>query len=77
MIAVAVGTGIGINSLVSRRLGERRREEASRAATHGLLLAIFSSLVFALLGLTLTQTFFQAFKMCIRDRLNTRSTTTC
>lgn len=61
MIAVAVGTGIGINSLVSRRLGERRREEASRAATHGLLLAIFSSLVFALLGLTLTQTFFQAF----------------
>lgn len=61
MIAVAVGTGIGINSLVSRRLGERRREEASRAATHGLLLAIFSSLVFALLGLILTQTFFQAF----------------
>lgn len=61
MIAVAVGTGIGINSLVSRRLGERRREEASRAATHGLLLAIFSSLVFALLGLTLTQIFFQAF----------------
>ena len=61
MIAVAVGTGIGINSLVSRRLGERRREEASRAATHGLLLAILSSLVFALLGLTLTQTFFQAF----------------
>lgn len=61
MIAVAVGTGIGINSLVSRRLGERRREDANRSATHGLLLAIASSVLFALLGLLFTSAFFSAF----------------
>ena len=40
LIAVAVGTGVGINSLISRRLGEGHREEADHAATHGLLLGV-------------------------------------
>ena len=48
IIAVAVGTGIGINSLVSRKLGERRKDEASKAATHGILLGVFSWMVFAI-----------------------------
>ncbi len=59
LIAVAVGTGIGINSLVSRRLGEGRREEANQAATHGLLLGAFSWLIFALLGLFFSRLFFE------------------
>lgn len=61
MISVAVGTGVGVNSLVSRRLGEGRRDEASNAATHGLVLAFLSWITFALLGFFLTKPFFQSF----------------
>lgn len=42
LIAVAIGTGVGLNSLISRRLGEGRFEDARSAATHGLLLAVFN-----------------------------------
>ena len=35
MISVAVGTGVGINSLISRRLGAKRFEEANLTASHG------------------------------------------
>ncbi len=61
IIAVAVGTGIGINSLVSRRLGEKRNEEASKAATHGIILGIFSWIIFAIFGLAFSRTFIEAF----------------
>lgn len=61
MIAIAAGTGVGINSLVSRRLGEGKQEEANSAATHGLVLAFFSWLCFAILGFFFTKTFFRAF----------------
>lgn len=61
LIAVAVGTGVGINSLVSRRLGEGRQEEASRAATHGILLGAFSWVIFALYGIFGTRAFFASF----------------
>lgn len=51
IIAVGVGTGIGINSLVSRRLGEKKQEEANKAASHGIALGIVSGLIFvAFLG---------------------------
>lgn len=61
LVAVAVGTGVGINSVVSRRLGAGRQEEADRAATHGIVLAVLSWLAFAVLGLCFTGTFFHAF----------------
>ncbi len=61
MIAVGVGTAIGTGSLISRRLGERRREEASLAAENGLFLAALSYLLFALLGIFGTETFIRAF----------------
>lgn len=60
MISVACGTGVGINSLISRRLGEGRFGEADHAATHGLILGLFNWLVFALLGMFGTQAFFSA-----------------
>ena len=40
MISVAVGTAVGLNSLISRKLGQKRRDEANLAASHGLLLGI-------------------------------------
>ncbi|MDF2567185.1 MAG: efflux family protein [Oscillospiraceae bacterium] len=61
MISVAIGTGIGINSLVSRRLGEGNKKDADSAATHGILLGIFSWFIFALFGLFCSKIFFQAF----------------
>lgn len=61
MIAVGVGTAIGTGSLISRRLGEKRREAASLAAENGLFLAALSHLLFALLGLFGTETFIRAF----------------
>ena len=51
MTSVAVGTGIGINSLVSRRLGEGRKHEADKTATYSLMLGIFSWLIFLFLGI--------------------------
>ncbi len=50
MIGVAVGTAVGMNSLLSRRLGEKRFEEANMVANNGLMLCIVSALVFALIG---------------------------
>ena len=38
MIALAVGTGVGINALVSRRLGEKNYEAANSTADNGIFL---------------------------------------
>ena len=61
MISMGVGTAIGMNSLLSRRLGARNAEEASAVAMHGLFLAIVIWLLFALFGALLTPVFFQWF----------------
>ena len=61
LIAVSVGTCIGLNSLISRRLGERRDDEASLAATHGILIALVEWLGFCIFGLFFCRMFFQAF----------------
>lgn len=61
IISVAVGTGVGLNSLVSRKLGENKQDEADSAATHGLFLGIATWIIFMLLGIFLTGTFFKMF----------------
>lgn len=58
-IAVAVGTGTGMNTLVSRRLGEHRPEEANQGALHGLLLLALSSIPFVLFGLLGVRGFYE------------------
>lgn len=57
LISVGVGTAVGTNSLVSRRLGAKKFEEANSAATHGILLAFFSWLVFLVISFTLIKPF--------------------
>ena len=59
MIAVAVGTGVGINALLSKSLGEQRQNRANAAAMNGLFLAVLSCLVFMVIGLTCSRLFFQ------------------
>ncbi len=61
MIAIAVGTGVGMNSLISRRLGEKRREEAYGAASNGVFLALVGWAVFAVFGFFFSGIFMQAF----------------
>lgn len=61
ILAVSVGTGVGVNSFISRKLGERKREEADRAAAHGLVLALFSAVCFILLGILFIRPFFSLF----------------
>lgn len=58
MIAFATGTGVGINALLSRHLGEKKFEEADMTANTGLFLAICSYALFALMGLTIVRPFF-------------------
>lgn len=57
MISVAVGTGVGINALLSRSLGERAFDRVNKAAAHGVLLAVFSYLAFAVFGIFFADTF--------------------
>ena len=61
VVAIGVGTGVGVNSLIARRLGEKRQEEADSAAEHGVALAVVGGIVFLVLGLTLSGAFIHAF----------------
>ena len=61
LIAVGVGTGVGINSVIARRLGERNIESANDAATHGFILAVVNWAVFAIFGLFFVRSFLGAF----------------
>ncbi|MGO1372094.1 MAG: MATE family efflux transporter [Senegalia sp. (in: firmicutes)] len=58
MIAVAVGTGVGINALLSRSLGSKNFKEANSVAENGVLLAFFSYSIFLLFGLLFSETYF-------------------
>ena len=51
MIAVGSGTGVGMNALVSRSLGEKDTEYANKGANNGILLGLASAVVFALFGI--------------------------
>ena len=61
MIAVSVGTGIGINSLIARRLGARRYADADRAASQGLKLSYINWLIFVVVGVFFARPFVAAF----------------
>jgi putative MATE family efflux protein len=61
MIAVGVGTGVGVNAVLSRSLGAKDADLVENAATTGLLLSLLSTAVFMVLGLTCTDRFVRAF----------------
>ena len=57
MIAVGSGTGVGINALLSRSLGEREFQRADDAANTGLFLTLLNFVIFMLVGIFVSKPF--------------------
>lgn len=55
-IALAAGTGIGASSLISRRLGQGRPEEANKVVGQTLLIALIVGALMAVMGATIGRT---------------------
>lgn len=51
LIAVGAGTGVGVNALLSKQLGEKDYKRVSRTAMNGILLAGISYLLFVIVGI--------------------------
>lgn len=61
MIAVSVGTAVGINALLSRRLGEKNFEAANRVAMNGIFVTVLSWAAFAVFGALGSGLFMRSF----------------
>ncbi len=60
MIAFGVGTGVGVNALVSRHLGEGKKDQADQVASTGIKLAMITALAFCILSLATVRVYFAA-----------------
>ncbi len=58
-IGFAVGIGVGVNSLLSKSLGEGNREKANRVAGNGIFLALCATVIFVLFGLFCTRPYYE------------------
>lgn len=61
IVAVACGTGVGVNALLSRFLGQKKPEMANQVAMHGMVMAIVNSIIFALLGIFCSELFLKLY----------------
>ena len=61
IISVNVGTGIGVSSLISRRLGQNRLKDAENAVAHGMIIANLEWILFCLIGLFASVAFCRLF----------------
>ena len=61
MIAICAGTGVGVNAILARRLGEKRSDEAAEVATHSYFIYFCIWVLFALFGLFLAGPFIGLF----------------
>ncbi len=60
MIAVGGGTGVGMNALLSRSLGEKKQDQADQAANTGIFVFLVSAVAFGACGFLLARPFFLA-----------------
>lgn len=60
MIAIGAGTGVGINALLSKSLGEKNFKRANQAANNGIFLILVAFVIFMVFGLFFTETFYRA-----------------
>lgn len=58
MIAIGAGTGVGVNALLSRSLGEKDYEKADKTAVNGVFLSVLIYLLFLIVGLLVTTPFY-------------------
>lgn len=57
MIAISVGTGIGINALLSKSLGEKDEEKTKKIVGNAIFLGVIISIIFLIFGLFFTDKF--------------------
>ncbi len=57
IISVGSGTGVGINAMLSKALGEKKFDRSDKAANTGIMLVFFSYMIFIILGLTAVKPF--------------------
>ncbi len=58
MIAVGVGTAVGVNALLSKTLGEKNYEKAQQVANNAVFLATVCYVIFCLVGIFLVTPFY-------------------
>lgn len=61
IIALSVGSGVGINSLIARRLGAKNQEEADKAASTSIRIGFFNYFIFLLIGIFVTGPFVSGY----------------
>jgi putative MATE family efflux protein len=61
MIAVSVGTGVGVNALLSKTLGQKNQEKVKQVAVNGLFSAIIGCLPFVILGIFAVKPFLSLY----------------
>jgi len=61
IIALSVGSGVGINSLIARRLGAKNQDEADKAASTSIRIGLFNYLIFFITGVFLTKAFVSGY----------------
>lgn len=59
MMAFALGTGVGMNSLISRSLGQKDQNKADQTAGTGIFLFILSAIAFCVLSLFLAEPYYR------------------
>ena len=69
MIGFGIGTAVGTNAMLSRYLGAKKPEEATRSANVGMLLSVLTYLLFTVIGAFLSRPFYnvQTENQVIRD----------
>lgn len=60
LIASATGTGVGVNALLSRALGQKDYKTANKAAMNGIFIWAAWFVIFLIVGLTLVRPFYMA-----------------
>ena len=60
MISAAVGTGVGINALLSMRLGQQNKKAVSDTALNGIFVFVITGIVFLLLGIFIPRIYFES-----------------
>lgn len=60
MVGIAVGTGVGMNALLSMSLGSKEFDTANKSAVNGIFLAIMSSLVFLILSFFVPELYYKS-----------------